>query len=373
MDSSENQEKPLSNKFVPVEKTSKGINFFFSLIRIFIAVIILTAILFYIKVPYMYQSPGSCEDTSEFVSVQGTKKFNTHGRFYLTTVIYEHANLFFYLAGLLNPDAELVPRQKEDTFINDDTRNKYMAKQMEDSKLKAAAAAFRALGYPVRVKKGPVTVMNVAPWSKAKDMLKPGDRILKAQGKNIQNEDQLIDLIKGLPPESKIELQIKKKDGKKKEEDMVIPLTNWNGEWKIGIQIQAPIEVDRASMPHTVDIDEKNIVGSSAGLMFALEIVKQTSGIDLTGGEQIAGTGSIDEDGNLHAIEGVKFKVMAAEDAKCKYFFCPEKNYQEAKAQAKTLKVIPVKNLQEALDHLKKINPAADLTEFIEKNKGKRN
>ena len=70
----------------------------------------------------MYESPGSCEDTSKFVKIKGVKKFNTHGRFFLTTVIYERANIFLFLYGKANPEAELTYK-KENSKKSEKQRN----------------------------------------------------------------------------------------------------------------------------------------------------------------------------------------------------------------------------------------------------------
>ena len=359
---------------LPETKGSSKINkLIFSALRIIVTAVILTIILFTVKTPYMFQAPGSCEDTSEFVKVKGFKEINTHGKFFLTTVIYEPASLIFYLMGKFNPDTELVPRVEGEDKASDEQRNLFMKEQMNESKLKAKIAALRGLGYHVEMKKGPVQVLAVAPWSKAVGTLKVGDSILEMDGKPVSSEQKMIEQLKTLPPEKPVNLTIKRntKNNSDSVEELKlsIPMTKRKEGWKIGINIISRI-LD-VKLPLEVDIDSSNIIGSSAGLMFTLEIMKQISRIDLTGGNKIAGTGSIDENGVVSAIEGVRFKIIAAEKKKCKYFLCPKDNFIEAKASAKTIEVLSVNNLDDALKHLKEITPDANIEEFVAKNRGK--
>lgn len=354
-------------------KTSKIKQLVFSAIRIIVTAVILTIILFTVKTPYMFQAPGSCEDTSEFIKVRGIREVNTHGKFFLTTVIYEPASLVFYLMGKFNPDTELVPRVKGEDKDTDDQRNLFMKEQMNESKLKAKIAAFRGMGFHVELKKGPVQVLAIAPWSKANGMLKVGDSILEMNGEPITTEQEMIRKIKDIPPDKPVNLVIKRmaKNSSDSSEELKlsIPLTKQKEGWKIGINIISRIL--EVKLPMEVDIDSANIIGSSAGLMFTLEIIKQVSRIDLTGGNRIAGTGSIDENGVVSAIEGVRFKIIAAEKKKCQYFLCPKENFAEAKAAAKTIRVLSVNNLDDALKHLKEINPDSNIDEYVAKTKEK--
>lgn len=344
-------------------------NLFYSSLRILIYVIILSIILFFTKTPYMFQSPGSCNDTSLFVFAKNSEsnKNPSQGGFYLTTVIYERANVLFFIMGIMDKKSELIPIEIKDDK-DDKNRNHIMHQQMENSKNKAKIAAFSAMGYDVKAKKGPVEIMGLASWSKGIDLLRQGDILVEIDGIKIESDEHLIDEIRDKPPNSSVNITILRKDGDS--EEIIqgeVPLTLNQNQWKIGIHVTTRYE--EIELPIPVKIDSGNVIGSSAGLMFSLEIIRQVSGIDITGGKKIAGTGSIDEEGKVYPVEGIKFKVIAAEDKNCEYFFCPEKNYHEAAAQAKTIKVVPVKDLEEALKQLKKINPHIDYNGIKRQNR----
>src|SRR3546814_14872328 len=59
--------------------------------------------------------------------------------------------------------------------------------------------------------------------------------------------------------------------------------------WLVGVQLTAVYD-----FPVDVTIQLDNVGGPSAGMMFALGIMDVLTPGDLTGGEQIAGTGTID-------------------------------------------------------------------------------
>lgn len=86
--------------------------------------------------------------------------------------------------------------------------------------------------------------------------------------------------------------------------------------------------------------------------MFTLEILNQLDPVDLTGGQVIAGTGTIGLDGVVGPIAGVKQKVVAAERGGAAYFLVPIENFDSAAKIARNLKsieVIGVTDINEAV------------------------
>jgi Lon-like protease len=92
--------------------------------------------------------------------------------------------------------------------------------------------------------------------------------------------------------------------------------------------------------------------------MFSLEIMNQYLPEDLTAGHKIAGTGTIDLNENIGRIGGVFQKVISAERAGAEYFFLPPGNLDDAKKAARKIELVPVANLQEALDFLSGLEAA---------------
>ena len=86
--------------------------------------------------------------------------------------------------------------------------------------------------------------------------------------------------------------------------------------------------------------------------MFTLTVDNLLSKEDLTGGRKIAGTGTINLDGTVGPIGGVKQKVFAAEAVGAKYFLCPVDNYADAVSVAKNIQVVKIATVQQAIDFL---------------------
>ena len=91
--------------------------------------------------------------------------------------------------------------------------------------------------------------------------------------------------------------------------------------------------------------------------MLSLAIYDRLVEEDLTKGRKIVGTGTIDANGLVGEIGGIKYKVMGASKSKADIFFCPKENYEEAintknKYNLK-IKIVKVETLQEAIDYLR--------------------
>ncbi|GGZ51999.1 hypothetical protein GCM10010387_52830 [Streptomyces inusitatus] len=101
-----------------------------------------------------------------------------------------------------------------------------------------------------------------------------------------------------------------------------------------------------------------DVGGPSAGLLFSLGIVDKLdgdgSGGDLTGGRDIAGTGTIDADGDVGPVAGVALKTQAAKRDGAEVFLVPKSECEAAKAgEAKGLRLVPVTDLKGAVESLR--------------------
>jgi Lon-like protease len=83
--------------------------------------------------------------------------------------------------------------------------------------------------------------------------------------------------------------------------------------------------------PFSVKIQIEDIGGPSAGTMFALGIIDMLTPGDLTGGKKIAGTGTIDADGRVGPIGGIRQKLVGARRAGASYFLAPADNCEEVR------------------------------------------
>ncbi len=115
-----------------------------------------------------------------------------------------------------------------------------------------------------------------------------------------------------------------------------------------------------------VDLKLAGVGGPSAGLMFTLGIIDLTAGNghggDLTGGRDIAGTGTITPGGVVGAVGGVQLKEQAARRDGATVFLVPKAECSDANAvRPAGLRVIPVTTLDTALAALSALDSGGRL------------
>ena len=126
---------------------------------------------------------------------------------------------------------------------------------------------------------------------------------------------------------------------------------------KIGVSLLTTYDYE---VDPEVNITSKaSEAGSSGGLMMSLTIYNQLVEEDITKGKKIVGTGTIDIDGNVGEIGGVKYKLIGAVKNDADIFMCPIENYEEAKKVAEEkdydITIIAVHTFQEAIEKLEEL------------------
>ena len=115
--------------------------------------------------------------------------------------------------------------------------------------------------------------------------------------------------------------------------------------------------LDLSASKVKVTLKLADVGGPSAGLLFSLGIIDKLdgngSGGDLTGGRNIAGTGTIGADGAVGAVGGVALKTQAARRDGATVFLVPKDECADAKAELpKGLRLVPVTSLKGAVSDL---------------------
>ncbi|MFG3150488.1 S16 family serine protease [Streptomyces sp. NPDC048219] len=110
-----------------------------------------------------------------------------------------------------------------------------------------------------------------------------------------------------------------------------------------------------------VQLDLGDVGGPSAGLLLSLGIVDKLagdgSGGDLTGGRNVAGTGTISAGGKVGAVGGVPLKTQAARRDGATVFLVPKDECSDAQAELPAgLRLVPVTSLKGAVDALRALN-----------------
>ena len=118
-------------------------------------------------------------------------------------------------------------------------------------------------------------------------------------------------------------------------------------------------------MPFPIELDFGGIGGPSAGLALTLTLIDELTPGELTGGQQIAVTGTIDIHGAVGAIGGLAQKASAVRQTGAKYFIVPASQSPESLVAARAVvgddvEIITVATLDEALAALTKLGGNGD-------------
>jgi PDZ domain-containing protein len=302
-----------------------------------------------ITVPYVAMGPGPTVDTlgvsdgKPVISVTGADKTTSKGQLRLVTIeVQPELTLFDAMRGWLAHDYAVVP--KELIYPPDKSEqdvDKENATAFQESQTSAETAALRELGYPVQV-----IVTEVAAGFDAGKALAVGDIVDSVDGTKVTSLQKLTELVRAKPAGTA--RQVAFTHSGKPGTATITTKKDDQGNPRLGVSVK-----EEQPHPFTLKIDLDKIGGPSAGLMFTLGIIDTLKAEDLTGGLIIAGTGTIDEEGNVGPIGGIPQKLVAAKAAKAKVFLTPAANCAEALDNPQPgLPLIKVSTLNDALNAL---------------------
>jgi PDZ domain-containing protein len=305
-----------------------------------------------ITVPYVWMAPGPTYDTigkvdgKPVIAVTGAPTSTSAGQLRMVTIeVQPDLTLFDAMYGWIADDKAVVPREliypPNQTQQQVDDEN---AAAFKESQSSAETTALRYLGYPVHV-----TVAQIAAGYDAGQVLKTGDSIDEVDGTPVTSLQKLTELVRAKPADTARTVTYTH-DGVKAT-GTITTKKGEDGNPRLGVTVE-----EKQPHPFDLKIGLEKVGGPSAGLMFTLGIIDTLKPEDLTGGKIIAGTGTIDEEGNVGPIGGIPQKLVAAKAAKAKFFLTPADNCAEALANAVSgLPLIKVSTLDEALKALETI------------------
>ncbi|NLM45618.1 MAG: PDZ domain-containing protein [Firmicutes bacterium] len=318
-----------------------------------IAVVALAAALLFSRTGYFLVRPGSAEDLSRIVAVE-QKAGADAGSFYLVTVTQQTASPLMLFFGALDPIVD-VRRKSSVVPPGMDLKeyNNLMVRWMEESQNLAKVIALRELGYEVPITSDGVEVVQVEEDSPAQGILFPGDIITAVDGKTVYLTNELMDIVQSRPIGETVRLKVVRNG---EEREVTVPTTRHTElPDKAAIRVLIKTLNWQPILPFRIEIEVGEISGPSAGLMFVLEILNQLDPHDLTAGYKIAGTGTINLQREIGPIGGVRQKVRAAEKERADYFLVPLENYAEAKTAVRSITLVPVETLDDALQFLRSL------------------
>lgn len=301
--------------------------------------------------------PDKARPVGPLVTVPGGRE-PKRGGVYFVDVIVRKATWLERLFGGLHTGADLYPASAVNPpGTNDRQRQTIDAQDMQRSQEIAAAVALRALGRKVTIRQTGVLVDAVGDAEPAVGHLLPDDVITAVDGKRVTSPAGVYSSMTKLKPGDVVRFTVHRQ---KRTLSVRIRTTSDPQQPRraiVGILIEPAVDIH---LPVPVRIDVGNVGGPSAGLAFALEVMEKL-GRNVVHGHRVAATGEIFPDGSVGAIGGIKQKTIGAREAGVDAFLVPVAgdNARDAKRYAHGLRIVPVKNFQQALRALATLPPRA--------------
>ena len=310
--------------------------------------IVLAVIMFlcFYKLPYVIYTPGGSINLNDRIKIIDEE--NISGSYYMNYVSVMKANIPTIIFSLFVPNWDIY-NEEDVTDLDYNTLFKIEQIDLKNSIYYASLNAYRKAGKTIDIssEKSYITLVS----EESKTNLKVLDEIISIDGNKFTRLSEFQEYISSLNFDDKVTFIVKEND---KEVEKYAYVINLEGEKKVGISIVTEYEFE--SDPKLKMKTKASEAGSSGGLMLSLEIYDKLTDKDLSHGKKVMGTGTIDEDGNVGAIGGVKYKMLGAQKDGADIFFVPKGNYDEAKKVYKknnlTFDLVMVETFDEAINYL---------------------
>ncbi|MEZ5091678.1 PDZ domain-containing protein [Nocardioides sp.] len=295
---------------------------------LFVALIVAA---FALPVPYVVYSPGVTVDVlgerdgKEIIQVSGHQTYRDDGEMRMTTVYVTRpgrgVGLVDAVEAWLDDEKAIYPYDA--VYAPDETEEdsrRESAVQMVSSQDAAIATALQELGYDT---KPVIEVLDVTAGLPADGKLKVRDVLVQIGDTKVTTPQSVVDAVDAAPADKPLRFVVLR-DGKRT--TVEVTPTVVDGDKRIGIVPGPGFE-----FPFDVHVGiPDSIGGPSAGLMFSLAIYDTLTPGSLTGGADIAGTGTVTAAGKVGPIGGIQQKIVAARDAGASLFLVPAGNCDEA-------------------------------------------
>lgn len=323
-----------------------------------LATAVLAAVCLVMPTAYAVRTPGPTVDTLgvqdlaegesvrevPLVEISGAETYEPSGQLRLTTVsVYGGPGgdvlvgdvLLGWVAGdrSVQPVEAIFPRD-----LTPEEQEETGQAEMVSSQENATVAALTELGYEVPAT---LTIVGAAPGTGADGVVAQGDVVRTIDGEPVVTHQGLLGALDRVTPGEDVVLGVLR-DGE--EVDLTITTGEGHGRAVLGIYLDPQYDY-----PLDVKIQIENIGGPSAGTMFALAIIDRLTPEDELGGEVVAGTGTMDVEGNVGAIGGIEQKMHGAVRDGARWFLAPSGNCDQVVGSVPDgLRVVPVATLAEA-------------------------
>ena len=301
-----------------------------------------------LTVPYAAEGPGPTFDTlgevggEPVVDIDGAQTEDTGGQLNMTTVsVRTNMTLGQALARWIATDDTIVPvEQVLPPDLDEEQVREYNQQAFVASEASATVAAMHYLNRPTTV-----VVHDVVDGAASAGILQSEDRIVAVAGRDVSTPSEVQDAVRAKKPGDAIEVTVERGGEERTETIELGENPHEKGQAMLGI-----LMTSEPAGGITVNYNLNDVGGPSAGMVFSLAVIDKLTPGALTGGKFVAGTGTINEDGEVGPIGGITHKIRAAEDAGAELFLAPAGNCDAVKrVRTETMAVAKVENLADAV------------------------
>jgi Lon-like protease len=303
----------------------------------------------FVPLPYYLFRPGAVRDTEPLIAVEGARVYPSDGSIGYTTVSLRQATLLGLAQGWFDDDVDIVDRDRVLQGRDVNENREVNLQMMSDSKQVATQVALERLGFDVDLTVGQV-VVEVLPGTPAEGTFEIGDVITAIDGEAFDDAQDLSRILGDDAPGTTITATVQPATGAADEavELALAPSPDDPARGVMGVRVM-DVVLDY-EFPIDVEIDTGDVGGPSAGLAFTLALIDDLTPGDLTGGADVAVTGTIAGDGTVGPVGGTGQKAAAVREEGMELFLVPSADYQDAVDRAgDDLEVVAVDTVDEAL------------------------
>jgi Lon-like protease len=340
-----------------------------------------------IKASSASSGAAGANTTSGSAALGDPKTYPAEGKLMWATVgVKNDVRGLDLLMGWLKGDSDVFKRELLYGKANRKEAAQQSREEMDDAKSVAKVLAARRLG--IATVEGGAEVLDREKGRPVEKLLANGEVIIAADGKPICLSGDLRELMLTKKKGDSVTLTVlaaqptaaDKKAGTAKpanpkagandqspkpaepkpsdnpvQRTVVVPLHSVKGIQRqlMGV-ILGPSKTRPCRLPFDLEVNTDRIGGPSAGLAMTLAVLDRLSPGELTGGGKVGATGTIEADGSVGEVGGVKQKTASVRASGAKLFLVPLAEVALAKPHAGKMQVIGVRNLEEALAALRK-------------------
>lgn len=303
-----------------------------------------------VDLPYYALRPGSARPTTDVIEIAGVETFESEGEVDFPTVAVRRLTAFEAARAWLDDDVRILTEEELFGRRTAEENRQFNIQLMDTSKQDAARVALLKLGYEVPVELTGETIVGVSDGSPAAGTLEVGDTIVAVGGEPLEEVGDLFRLLEPTRPGDEVILTVDRVDGRATE-DVTLTLgvrPDERPQGFIGVDLQARDLVYR--FPFDIEIDSGSVGGPSGGLAFTLGVLDLLTPGELTGGVEVAATGTISGTGTVGPVGGIAQKAAVVRKAGIELFLVPPGEGAEARERAgEGVRVVEVGTLDEAL------------------------